>query len=125
MGLTSEDMAELQTALLQKRCEILSSVTGIEESLRRNEATETGDCDVENTVCLLENEQKIVTEIDHCLWAMAEGLYGICSSCGSHIPSERLKAIPWTNRCVACAVAAEHPRAFIRWCIKKRQPADR
>lgn len=30
------------------------------------------------------------------------GDYGVCIDCGDPISSGRLKAIPWTNRCIAC-----------------------
>jgi DnaK suppressor protein len=126
MGLTSEDLAELQMALLLKRSEILLSVTGLEESLRPEEIADTGaspfdrsnvgtaDYDLGNTAFLLENERKIVAEIDHCLRAMSNGFYGTCVDCGDQIPTERLKAIPWTRWCVACAAEAERPRARYR-----------
>jgi DnaK suppressor protein len=32
-----------------------------------------------------------------------EGTYGICDSCGTLIPEERLDARPWSVRCVRCA----------------------
>jgi len=28
--------------------------------------------------------------------------YGLCTDCGSAIPSSRLDAIPWAARCIAC-----------------------
>lgn len=37
---------------------------------------------------------------------LAEGAFGRCAGCGRTIPDDRLRAVPWTDRCVECA--AEH-----------------
>jgi len=37
-----------------------------------------------------------------------QGEYGVCVDCGREIPLPRLKALPFTNRCVACAEKVEH-----------------
>jgi len=137
MRLTSDDLAELQMALLLKRGEILFSVTGMEESLRQNGVPETSaspfdlgnvgtaDYDPENTAFLLENERKIVAEIDHCLRAMSNGFYGMCTDCGGSIPPERLKAIPWTRWCVTCAAEADRAKAaHHRRSRKRRKQVD-
>jgi RNA polymerase-binding transcription factor len=34
-----------------------------------------------------------------------EGTYGVCEGCAGPIEPERLEAIPWATRCVACARA--------------------
>lgn len=44
-----------------------------------------------------------IKEIDGALQRIEEGTYGICKSCGSPIPPERLEARPSTVTCVACA----------------------
>jgi DnaK suppressor protein len=34
--------------------------------------------------------------------AQAAGTYGVCATCGDPIPAERLEALPWATRCIAC-----------------------
>ena len=43
-----------------------------------------------------------VDEIDAALAKILEGSYGICEQCGSSIPRERLRAIPYAALCVQC-----------------------
>jgi RNA polymerase-binding transcription factor DksA len=43
-----------------------------------------------------------VDEIDAALEKLLEGSYGICEQCGSTIPRERLRAIPYAALCVQC-----------------------
>jgi DnaK suppressor protein len=43
-----------------------------------------------------------VDEIDAALAKLLEGIYGICEQCGSTIPRERLRAIPYAALCVQC-----------------------
>lgn len=44
-------------------------------------------------------------DVERALAKLDEGTYGICDACGSTIGDERLEAIPWAVRCVACARA--------------------
>jgi DnaK suppressor protein len=41
---------------------------------------------------------------------VAEGTYGLCDVCGSPVGDERLEALPWAVRCVACASPHRPPR---------------
>jgi RNA polymerase-binding transcription factor DksA len=43
-----------------------------------------------------------VDEIDAALAKILEGSYGVCEQCGSNIPKERLRAIPYAALCVQC-----------------------
>lgn len=43
-------------------------------------------------------------EVDAALERIRTGTYGICEVTGQPIAPERLRAIPWTRRCVAAAV---------------------
>jgi DnaK suppressor protein len=43
-----------------------------------------------------------VDEIDAALEKLLEGSYGICEQCGSTIPRDRLRAIPYAALCVQC-----------------------
>jgi DnaK suppressor protein len=41
--------------------------------------------------------------VERALRKLADGSYGVCDRCGEWIPDERLEAIPWATRCVACS----------------------
>lgn len=43
-----------------------------------------------------------IRDIDDALARMDAGTYGLCESCSTRIPLERLQAIPHARRCVAC-----------------------
>ena len=43
-----------------------------------------------------------VDEIDAALEKILDGSYGVCEQCGSNIPRERLRAIPFAALCVSC-----------------------
>ena len=50
-----------------------------------------------------------IEAIDAALQRIADGTYGICSTCGGIIPIARLRALPATTLCVDCARAQEKP----------------
>lgn len=55
---------------------------------------------------VLEAERETLEEIEAALARIEEGSYGTCRQCGSEIAEERLRAIPFTSRCIECA---RHP----------------
>jgi RNA polymerase-binding transcription factor DksA len=71
----------------------------------------TGQGDVDS---LLEREvadasaaraSEAIEDIDDALARMDAGTYGLCESCGLHIPVERLEVIPHARFCVRCSSA--------------------
>lgn len=52
---------------------------------------------------LVERIQSDLAEIDAALERVEQGSYGLCASCGSRIPLERLEALPATRWCVDCS----------------------
>jgi DnaK suppressor protein len=44
-------------------------------------------------------------DVERALEKLDEETYGTCDACGGPIEPERLEAIPWATRCVACARA--------------------
>ncbi len=59
--------------------------------------------DHEFTLSLLENEQEVLVQIDAALARIDAGTFGKCEECQGKIPADRLRAIPYTRYCVACA----------------------
>jgi DnaK suppressor protein len=56
----------------------------------------------ERDLALSANARAAVDEIDAALAKIVAGTYGTCEQCGSTIPRERLKAIPYAALCVSC-----------------------
>ena len=53
---------------------------------------------------LLENEERIIEEIQAALTRLDRGTFGDCVSCRRTIPTKRLRAIPYARHCVGCAL---------------------
>jgi DnaK suppressor protein len=62
----------------------------------------------ENTLNLLQNEEKELAEIAAALERVDQGTFGRCEECGGEIPAPRLKALPHARFCVDCARKQEH-----------------
>jgi RNA polymerase-binding transcription factor DksA len=52
---------------------------------------------------LLSNEVNLSEEIQGALERLAGGKFGACEKCGAEIAEQRLDAIPYARRCIACA----------------------
>src|SRR5205085_1076283 len=57
----------------------------------------------EVTLGLLENEDRLASQIRTALDRLNAGTYGACEACHRPIPVTRLRAIPYASRCVDCA----------------------
>jgi DnaK suppressor protein len=51
---------------------------------------------------LVEIESRELTQIEHALQRIVEGVYGRCEFCGNKIAEARLNALPYTNTCIDC-----------------------
>ncbi len=47
---------------------------------------------------------------ERALAKLGEGTYGVCDGCGEPIPSARLRALPDSVQCLACAASERHAR---------------
>jgi RNA polymerase-binding transcription factor DksA len=65
----------------------------------------------ENTLNLLANEQQTLEEIAEALDRVRQGTFGACEECGEEILRARLKELPYTRYCVACARKVERRSA--------------
>jgi DnaK suppressor protein len=64
----------------------------------------TDNFERENTLQLMANERQMLEEIGAALERLDQGTFGKCEECaGSIVPKARLKEIPYTRYCVACA----------------------
>jgi len=49
-----------------------------------------------------------LAQVEAALRRLAAGRYGTCAGCGDTIEAERLAAVPYADRCRACAERAAH-----------------
>jgi DnaK suppressor protein len=64
----------------------------------------TDNFEQENTLNLLANEEQMLAEITAALGRIDAKTYGQCEEChGDITPKARLKELPYTRYCVACA----------------------
>lgn len=51
---------------------------------------------------LVEIESRELSQIEHALERIIQGVYGRCEFCGGKIAEARLNALPYTNSCIDC-----------------------
>lgn len=106
-----DQFADLQTLLKKKRAELDERVHRIKDDARhisdpleqdsKERAVQQENDEVQDA---LEKEAQIELQaIDRALARMTSGRYGLCRDCGNPIAIERLRALPYTDRCIDCA----------------------
>jgi DnaK suppressor protein len=117
--LTASEIKEFKALLLEKLDEILDNVFCMEQETLKKDRTDlsnipfhmadagTDTYELENTLGLMDNERKLIMEIQDALGRIEDGTYGICEGNNEPIPKERLRAIPWARYCVSCASMLE------------------
>lgn len=63
----------------------------------------TDNFEEELALDLLENEEKILDEVNDALARIGQGTLGRCENCGQEISRARLKALPYARYCIRCA----------------------
>ncbi len=107
------DIAATQK-LLEDRLEFLEQrVQKLETSLRASHSQKFADQAVERESDEIkeELEKESVHEIALIKLALnriESGEYGECASCGQEISAGRLKALPYTSKCITCESEAEN-----------------
>ncbi len=113
-------LAPLRTALYVMRKRLAGDMDLMgKEALRADEP----EVDAENvadhgsdafertmTLELMENEARMMRQIDEALDMMDTGRYGLCQECGQPIPLVRLEALPFAQTCVPCKETLERQR---------------
>lgn len=67
----------------------------------------TDNSEEEFALELVENEHKLLLEVEAALERIEQGTYGQCVNCGRTISMERLKALPYARYCYCCAQKLE------------------
>ncbi len=113
--LTTVDIEHFKQLLLKKRQEIIGNVSEIErEALKASDGdisnmpihmadTGTDNYEQEFALVLMENERKLLREIEDALERVEQGTYGTCEAAGAPIFKARLEAKPWARYCVEYA----------------------
>lgn len=103
--------------LLEEKKDALSQLDAINEGLKESMRDSIGELSMydnhpgdigsevferEKDFTLRDAVKTHLAEIDTALRNIKDGVYGTCTSCGKHIPEERLEAIPEAILCIAC-----------------------
>jgi DnaK suppressor protein len=97
-GLLRSRLAELKKHLDLLRKEMIIKDEVDDEAMQ---ASRNGNR--EFAIITMDREIRNISEIEQALERIANNEYGVCVTCESTIPNNRLQAIPWTRRCVDCA----------------------
>ena len=110
VALKADELDDLRLSLEAKRQELLSLY---EHDLRvGQESTDENADDFadrannsynrELMFTLSDGEREMLIDIEGAFARLASGDYGRCVHCDAAIGLERLKAVPWTDHCIAC-----------------------
>ncbi|MBI4243778.1 MAG: TraR/DksA C4-type zinc finger protein [Planctomycetes bacterium] len=117
--LTPEEVNLYKSSLVQKKKELISSISNLSESVIDSTSGELStlpqhlaDAAIntyENYVSLnlAEETANLLRDIDSCLQKIQEGVYGLCENCTKPILKKRLKVVPYTRLCIDCQHAEE------------------
>ncbi|HET6656320.1 MAG TPA: TraR/DksA C4-type zinc finger protein [Gaiellaceae bacterium] len=100
--------------MLEERERVSTSIQHLHEEGSLEEETEeetydnhladsaTATLNREIDYSLEENSGHVLTAINEALERIESGTFGTCGRCGKPIAEDRLKAIPYANRCIDC-----------------------
>ena len=105
---------DIHKQLMDKLDELTSRLNDIEKDTHHKDSPESADfaeqateSENDEVLAALEDETNAtnatIANIKNSLKRMEEGNYGICAICGIDIPDERIKALPYTDKCFECA----------------------
>jgi len=90
--------SDIHKKLMEQLDDLTSRLNKIEKDIHHKESPISAD------FAALENEtNETIANIKNSLKRMEEGSYGVCAVCGIKIPEERIKALPYTDKCFVCA----------------------
>ncbi len=120
MALAQEDLKALEQSLVARARLLRGEVSeklgdAADDAGGMNAGGDFGDqafASGESSLDLAEAGRDIaeLRAIDAAIAAIADGSYGICTSCGDEIAEARLRAQPLALRCVRCQEQAERQR---------------
>ena len=110
--MTDQNYAGVEEFLIAKREELANRLERLKDNLTGGHSADSQEQaqELENAevVDALGNETRLeLSQIARALEQIKNGTYGICVTCDEEIPSARLKAYPFADRCIRCATAEE------------------
>jgi DnaK suppressor protein len=104
----------IRRKLEQQKQELLARAAKVRADITRSSGPL--DKDFAEQVVQMENDAVLagigeataaeLAQINRALAQLDAGTYGMCSRCGRPIDARRLQALPYSDRCIACAEAA-------------------
>jgi RNA polymerase-binding protein DksA len=119
--LSEEDLLRFRDLLVEERDKVQESLVRLQQGAIQDNPDNLGDTLVrthladlgsetfeqEENFGLVEQFSEVLTSVERALGRLEQGSYGICETCGTPIPVDRLEAIPYAARCAACQNRAE------------------
>jgi DnaK suppressor protein len=116
-SLKKSDLARFRQLLRQHRDELVEDLRILKESLRAIQEKQQGigswnldfardSADTESSESIVFQIRRLsdtLNQVSAALVRIENGKFGICVRCGDLIDIERLGAIPFTRRCIACS----------------------
>lgn len=104
------EISQLKKKLEAQRLELMSSLRQLDRETRSIEIDTTQDAadlsvsSMSKEALFQQSSQRriVLRRIEAALQSMDEGSFGQCVGCGEEIPTRRLNALPWTQRCIRC-----------------------
>ncbi len=106
-----KDFGEVKNDLLGMLDELNERLEKITDDVRHTK--EPPEKDFAERAIEMENDEVLdhlgnaarleINQIKHALERIEQGLYGECSVCGEPINEERLKVLPYSDKCIHCA----------------------
>jgi RNA polymerase-binding protein DksA len=102
---------KLRKNLLEQRTELENRVQRTSKHLYRRDkpvssifSEQSVEMESRELIYRLDGEGKEeIRQIDRALGRIDNGSYGVCTNCGEDIAEQRLGALPFADRCIACA----------------------
>lgn len=99
-----DDLVARRRSLAERLGKVESHLRHTEKPLDDDFAEQAVERANDEVLEALDDKMRVELEqIDHALYLMEHGKYGICVSCGNAIAEKRLAAVPYTSVCIACA----------------------
>jgi DnaK suppressor protein len=124
-SLTTDELAEVRSALEQERAELEEQLRELEESsFSSGQSDLTGEVgfddeyadqgtatfERERDLSIENNSRDLLLKVTRALDRLSSGTFGLCERCGKPIEKVRIKALPYVTLCIKDAQAAVRPR---------------
>ncbi len=110
--LSDPDLAAIAELLAAKADDVAAEIAAITMPMESGATVQFGKRAGDSTAAAAEQLSRVAqhdkllalqADITRARAKLAEGSYGTCDTCGKPVGEERLEALPWAVRCVACA----------------------